>query len=183
MTNLNVNMPSGIRSDFYTQRNTFGNYVMNAAPVAANYVLWTLNAGVQANTRIRRICIWNVGQQTTAGLQIFDLVRTTAAFSGGSAFTPQRHDIRASTDQAFSGLVATGNPSITAAGTSLGQFALFVPTATAAMMPIFIDFNNEVSKAITIPYGVLNGIAFRAVTGAAGASGFSFSIDITEEEY
>lgn len=151
------------------------------------YATYTVTVSSQANTtsshaivieapaasavRILKVRILAPGIQTTAGVRLLQLIRTTTAGTGG-AVTPAVHD---PADSAYGG-ICRAKPTAGTAGTVLQDIPLFVPTAVAAFAPILFDYADvSQDKALVIPAGVANGIALLD-PGAAGGSGFSASI-------
>lgn len=121
--------------------------------------------------RILHVRILQPGIQTSAGVRLLQLIRTTSAGTGG-AVTPASHD---TTDAAYGGL-ARAKPTTGTESTVLQDIPVYVPTTVAAFSPIDIDFAGvSQEKAPTIPAGTANGIALKD-PGAAGGSGFSASI-------
>ena len=180
MGTLNVTRPSGNQSmPGYSRRATFTIPLPNAAPVSGNYVLATINAGALANVKIRRINLLNPGAVTGGQKTLFDMVVTTAPSSGGTLYVPQPYDPTPTRDAPFSGIVRTGNPTITTTGNSLHIASAFSPAAVA----FTADWQAEILKPPTIPAGVNNGLAFRCVNGVAGLGSVDLIIEFTEEEY
>lgn len=161
-----------------SQKPTYTISDLNSAPATANFVLATFEAGASKVSRLRRLIITNPGLGTAAaGLQM-ELIRTTAASSVGTLQTPAAHD---SNDAAFSGIARIAGPTITA-GTRIWSGVIFQPATTLAQYsPAIFEFYGQISKAILVPAGVTNGLALRCVNGNAGATGFAFSMELTEE--
>lgn len=124
--------------------------------------------------RIQRIEITAPGIQTTAGVRILQVLRTTTAGTGG-AVVPTVMD---GSDAAYGG-IARAKPTAGTESTVLFEIPLFVPTALAAFVPIMVDFAAVDSlKTPVIPAGVANGIALKD-PGAAGGAGFAARIWFT----
>lgn len=184
MGTLNVNRPSGNQSmPGFSRRATFTIPIPNAAPISANYVLATINAGALANVKIRRINLLNPGAAAGGQKTLFDMVATTAPSSGGTLYVPQSYDPIVTRDAPFSGIVRTGNPVITTAGVSLHIASAFSPAAVAGFVAFTADWQAEILKPPTIPAGANNGLAFRCVNGVAGLASVDLIIEFTEEEY
>jgi hypothetical protein len=135
------------------------------APTAAKE-LFVIESYAAAVVRLLRIVIWNVGSQTTPGVRLLQLLRTTTAGSSG-AVTPAPLD---AADGAYSGLCRV-TPTAGTESTVIDQIPIYVPSAAAAMAPIVIDFDGlRALKAPAIPAGTANGIALKdpGATGAAG---------------
>ena len=184
MGTLNVTKPSGNASLFgFSRRATFTIPLPNMAPVSANYVMATINAGALANAKIRRINILNPGAVAAGQKTLFDMVVTTAPSSGGTIYVPQPYDPTPTRDLPFSGIIRTGNPTITTAGLSLHIASAFSPAAVAGFVAFTADWQSEILKPPTIPAGINNGLAFRCVNGVAGLASVDIIIEFTEEEY
>jgi hypothetical protein len=161
-----------------SQKPTFTISTLVAAPTAANYVVANFESGAAKVSRLRRIIISNPGFGTAAAALTFEVIRTTAASSAGTLVTPASHD---SADAAFSGIARTVGATITA-GAQVTTFTIFQPaTAATAFSPVVFEYYGQMSKAITVPAGVTNGLALRCINGNAGASGFSASMEFTDE--
>ena len=151
-----------------------------AAPIAANYTVLTFEAGVSRIPRLRRIIISNPGFGTAGAALTFEVIRTTAASSVGTAVTPAVHDTSIP-DAAYSGVARSNGPTITA-GTQITTFTIFQPaTLAGAFSPVVFEFYGQISKPLVVPTGITNGLALRCINGNAGASGFSASMEFTEE--
>ena len=161
-----------------SQKPTYTISDLNSAPTAANFVMATFESGASKVSRLRRLIITNPGLGTAAaGLQL-ELIRTTAASSVGTTQTPASHDAN---DGAFSGVARIAGPTITA-GTRIWSGVIYQPaTSLAQYSPAIFEFYGQMSKAILIPSGVTNGLALRCVNGNAGATGFAFSMELSEE--
>lgn len=148
------------------------------APTGANSVLATWESSALKVSRLRRLFITNPGFGTAAaGLQL-ELVRTTAASTGGVLQVPAQHDPR---DAAFGGLARITAPAITA-GARVWAGVIYQPaTLVGAFAPLVIEFYGQISQSITVANGVANGLALRCVNGSAGASGFAYALEIAEE--
>lgn len=163
-----------------SQKPTYAISTLTGAPAAANYVLLTLESGASKITRVRRVVVSNPGVGTAAAQLTFELIRTTAASSVGTAVTPALYDTSGA-DAAFSGVARKDGATITA-GTQITTFSIFQPvTPTANTAPFVYEFYGQISKALTLPAGITNGIALRCINGNAGAAGFACSLEFTEE--
>ncbi len=130
-----------------------------------------IEAPAGSAVRILKVRILAPGIQTTAGVRLIQLIRTTTAGTGG-AVTPAPAD---SADGAYGG-ICRAKPTAGTAGTVLQDIPVFVPTALAAFVPILLDYAEPtMEKAPVIPAGTANGIALLD-PGAAGGSGFAASI-------
>lgn len=135
-----------------------------------------IESGAALVTRLRRLIIWHCGKQTTAGIRLLTLIRTTTVGTGG-AFTPPGSD----QTEIFSGIVRAKPTALGTAGVTLLTVPLFVPTALAAFTPLIFDLDAlGLAKSFKIPVGVANGISLRD-PGAAGCTDFSAMIVFTEE--
>lgn len=167
----------------YSYRATYSIPLLNVTPTTATYVVAAINAGPLLNTRIRRIFVWNSGSFTAAQKTSFDLIRLTAASSGGVPYVPNSYDPIVTRDNAYSGIILTTAPTVTTGGTSIFTFSAYSPGATTAFTPFAIDWQSEITKAPIIPAGVTNGLALRVTNGGAGAAGLDITFELTEEEY
>ena len=158
-------------------KRTYHQTVRGVAAASANYVLFAINAGASGIVRLRRIWILNPGMITAPALLQLELIRITAAASAGTTVTPPPAE---AADAAFSGIMRTTNPTITA-GTSLMSVDLWVPGAVGPFAPQLIIDQDLVAKDLTIAAGVTNGLALRAVNGGAGAASLSLRLTFTEE--
>lgn len=124
--------------------------------------------------RIMHVRILNPGSQTSAGLRLLQLIRTTSAGTGGTV-TPAPHD---TADSPYGG-IARAKPTTGTESTVLQDIPVYVPTAVGAFTPIDLDFGDvSQEKAFTIAAGTTNGIALKD-PGAAGGANFSASITFT----
>jgi len=140
-----------------------------------------IESGAVKVTRIRRVIITHCGSQTSAGIVLLQLVRTTTPGAAG-VVVPQIAD-GASSDPAFSGIVRSSPTSLGTASVVLFQLPLFVPTLAniGPFTPQIYDMDAlGLAKSMSIPVGVANGIAFRH-PGAAGAANLGATIIFTEE--
>lgn len=134
----------------------------------------TIEAPAGNAVRIQRVEITQPGKQTTAGIRVLSLLRTTTAGTGGTV-TPAPLD---TADGAYPG-ICRAKPTAGTESTVLATIPVYVPTALAAFVPITIDFSTMDSiKCPVIPAGTANGIALKD-PGAAGASDFSARIWFT----
>ena len=157
-----------------------GTYAYSAGALAITATpsnLAIVEAGAAKITRLRKLTIWNPGMQTTAGLVQINVVRTTTAGAAGTV-TPSQMD---NSDAAFSGIVRSSAGTTGTLGTVLYSFWLYIPAALASALPFVVDFTSDMKKAPVLPAGITNGLALQAPTGAAGATGLAFSIELTEE--
>jgi len=151
----------------------------NVSPAAAADLFAIEAAG--KTIRLQRIVIDNPGFQTTAGVVLLSLIRTTTAGTGG-VVTPSTLD---PADPAAVSVAHAAPTSLGAAGTTIASYGIFVPaTAAAAFSPVVIDMGGQgqVYKQPTVspsPTGA-SGIALRH-PGAAGAQGLIGYAVFTEE--
>jgi hypothetical protein len=161
-----------------SRKATYSFSTLTAAPATANYVVMNFEAGTTKTVRLRRLIISNPGFGTAAAGLTFELIRTTAASSAGTAATPAPHD---TTSAAYSGVARINGATITA-GTQITTFTIVQPaTAIAAFTPVVFEFYGQMSQSITIAAGVANGLALRCINGNAGATGFCASMELTDE--
>ena len=161
-------------------RPTYTINTLTSAPAVANYTILNIEAGATKIPRIRRIIISNPGFGTAAAALTFEVVRTTAASSVGTAVTPSIHDTSVP-DAAYGGTARKDGATITA-GTQITTFEIFQPaTLAGSYVPMVIELYGQISKPYVIPTGVTNGIALRCINGNAGATGFCASMEFTEE--
>lgn len=158
---------------------TFDVSLIDQAPASANYILAAINCSATKGVFLRRLIIWNMGIVTVSQKTTFEIVRLTAASSGGTPFTPQPYDV----GNTFGGICLTGNPTVTAAATPLVRFSIVTPAALTYVNPISIDLTEEFRQPIIVPNGVNNGIALRVANGAAGAANMDLTFAFTEEMY
>lgn len=184
MGTLNVNRPSGIQSiPGYSRRASFSIPIANATPTGANYILACIEAGPNSIVKIRRINFLNPGSATVAQKTLFDMVRTTAPSTGGALYVPNAYDGVTTRTFPFSGIIRTGNPSITTTGNPLQIASAYTPGALAGFVSLVIDWQSEILMPPTITNGINNGFALRCTNGAATLAGVDLQIDFTEEEY
>lgn len=152
----------------------------------ANSHVLTVNAGASLNVLIRRIMVFQVGLATTAAFCEWDLLRTTtAAPTGGTAFTPIQFD---ATSDGASGATAMTLPTVKATeGNPLGRYSsYFIQTAgastTPGMMLLDINFDQLRIKSPRVPAGTTNGIALKNLTAIAAAT-VRVNIWFTEMNY
>lgn len=157
---------------------TYRPTVAGVSATTVNYVLAALEAGANETVRLKKLTIWNPGSFTTAQLSFLEIVRTTAASTGGTVRVPNPSGVN---DGAFSGIFKFGNPTITA-GATLWTGSFYTPTTLSNVAPLVIDFTNgNTTKGIEIPPGVTNGIALLHNTGAAGGANLAYTLEFTEE--
>lgn len=138
-----------------------------------------IESGPTLVTRIRRIVILQPGTQTTAGLRLIQLVRTTTAGVAGTIVPPVM-DPQAG-DAPFSGTVRAKPTTQGAGGVVLLTIPVFVPAALAAFAPLIVDMDAVgLAKSVTIPVGTANGVALRD-PGAAGGANLAAFVVFTEE--
>lgn len=131
--------------------------------------------------RYLKVCLSPTALQTTPGLRILALVRTTAASTGGSTGTPILFD---PTDPAFGGILRSGAITTTPTGGSVtvanaiwsGTISLGSAVATTVVCAEAKDFDKGQLKAPTSAKGVANGLALVDLTGGAGGTG-NYTID------
>jgi len=130
-----------------------------------------LMAGASLNLYVRRILVYQVVLATTAAIGLFAVVRLSTAGTGGTALTPVALD---TTDSA-SGATAMAMP--TAKGTEgnrvwIGSAGLMqtAPTAGASTLLFDINFDQLRGKALRVPAGTANGIAFKNLAAFPAAS-------------
>lgn len=149
-----------------------------AAPATGNYVVMNFEAGATKTVRLRRLIISNPGSGTALAGLTFELIRTSAASSGGTVKTPAPHDTTAA---AFSGIARTDGSTITA-GTQITTFTIVEPaTVVGSFSPVVFEFYGQMSQAIVVPAGITNGLALRCINGNTGAAGFCASMELTDE--
>jgi hypothetical protein len=150
----------------------------------ANDHILTLNAGATLNVFVRRIVVYQTVVATTAAIARFELFSTTtAAPTGGTATTPARLD---------NGDVASGATAMilpTVKGTEarrlwVGSYMVTQTVATAGGSSLMFDLNFDQlkTKALIIPAGAVNGIAFKNIVATAGCS-IAVSIYFSEANY
>jgi hypothetical protein len=136
-----------------------------------------IESGATKIVRIRRIIIMHPGSQTTAGLRVLQLLRTTTAGTAG-VIVPAPADTG---DTAFSGIVRAKPTGLGTAGTVLLNIPVFVPTALAAFTPIILDMDAlGLAKSFKGIAGITNGFSLRD-PGAAGGANFAATVIFTEE--
>jgi len=160
--------------------------VSGQANTAASHAI-AIEAGAQKGVRILRVCVTQPGIQTTAGLRVLLLERTTAAGTAG-AVTPEaagaptaaagRED--AGLGAAFSGVIRAKPTALGTQGATIAALPVYVPTALAAFVPICIDFTHRFARPPRVPPGTANGIALRD-PGATGGASFAAFIELVEE--
>lgn len=148
------------------------------APTTATELItieaFAATASLSGAVRIQRIEITQVGSQTTAGIVVLQLLRTTTAGTGG-VVTPTVMD---PADPAYPG-ICRANPTAGTESTVLLDIPIYVPAAIGAFVPIVIDMATVDSiKTPVIPAGTANGIALKH-PGAAGAANFGCRIWFT----
>lgn len=121
--------------------------------------------------RILHVRILQPGLQTSAGIRVLQLIRTSTAGTGGTV-TPVAHD---PSDSAYGG-ICRAKPTPGTTGSVIQEIPVYVPAALAAFSPIDIDFDYvSQEKAPTIAAGTANGIALLD-PGASGGASFAASI-------
>lgn len=156
------------------RRPTYMIPVSGQANTGASHAI-AVESGAAKTTRVHRVIIFQPGLQTTAGLRVLQLLRTTAAGSSG-AVTPQKLD---PTDPAFTG-IARAKPTPGTEGAVLLEIPIFVPTAVAAFTPISVDLEALLGKPVEIPVGTANGVALKD-PGATGGASFSAALVVSEQ--
>lgn len=166
---------AGLVASADTDAATYIASVSNQANTASSDSI-AVESGISKIVRIRRIIIFQPGIQTTAGLRILQLLRTTTPGTAG-IITPASSD----SVEAFTGTVRAKPTSLGTAGTVLLNIPVFVPTALAAFTPIVIDLDAiGFAKSFKGVAGINNGFALRD-PGAAGGANFFATIIFTEE--
>ena len=166
---LTVEDSGGITAGQST-RATYTASVADVAATSATEIL-VIEAPSGAAVRLARLTIWNVGAQTTPGLVDLELLRTTTAGTGGT-ITPAPLD----TADTYGGIVRAG-PTAGTESTVLYHIPVWVPSTTAAMAPIIIEWSGiSQAKAPTIAAGVTHGIALKH-PGSDGAASLAVTIE------
>lgn len=158
---------------------TFSLFQSNQANTAATEAL-VIESYAAAIVRLQRIIIWNPGIQTSGGIRVLQLLRTTTAGTGGVVVPAQfgTDAAAAGVDAAYSG-ICRAKPTAGTETTVLMEIPIFVPTALAAFVPMVIDFSQiDAMKAPAIPAGAANGMALKD-PGAAGGASFSAEMIFT----
>ncbi len=145
----------------------------NKAPTVSSDLV-VAEAGANSGFLVRGVAILNPGLQTAGGVNVLQLIRTTAAGVGG-VITPNPVD---PDDAAFSGICRTMGTQGTG-GLVLAEIPIFVPTALAAFQPVLFDLAKALGSWLRVLKGAANGIALRH-PGAAGAASFSAALLIQE---
>lgn len=109
-----------------------------AVPASANYVLATIEAGVN-NLRLRKLIIWNPGAITSAQSSQFQFVRTNGPSSSGTLAVPGNRSFR---DPLFTGLCRIANPTL-----QLGTPYLSGQTATSSAGSPVVGVNDGLKAA------------------------------------
>ena len=141
----------------------------SVSTATANSHLIEIMAGAALNVRIQRIEVYQSVAATTATLALLQVLRLSAAGTGGGAVTPRPLD---PADTA--GATAMTLPSKGTEGVVIhNEAAVILQTvgASTPFPPLFvIDFERLRSKSLLIPVGIANGIALKLITAvAAGA--------------
>lgn len=158
-----------------TDAPTFIASVSGQANTAASDIV-AIESGATKIFRIRRIIIFQPGNQTAGGVRVLQLLRTTTAGSAG-AVVPASCDA----SESFSGIVRAKPTGLGAAGTVLFSIPVFVPTALGAFSPIIVDLDAlGLAKSMKCLIGIANGIALRD-PGAAGGAALGATIVFSEE--
>ncbi len=152
-------------------------YVASVTAIAATTAsqIIVIEAPTANRVFIRRIVIWNIGTDTSAGTVDFNLVRTTTAGTGG-VITPAQMD---TADAAFGGVVRSLPSPGGTLGTVIFHMTIDVNNTATTQAPYIIDFDgNRAGKPPIIPAGTANGIALYS-PGATGAAAFAASIEFS----
>lgn len=164
-------------------RATYSASVSGQANTAASHAI-----AIEASTKrilVRKVIINHPGTQTTAGVRVLLLGRTTTAGTGGAVTAESTSSTAVlarmcPNDPAFGGIVRAKPTSLGTQGATILVIPVFVPTAAAAFTPIVLDLENIFGKPIIVAPGTAKGIALRD-PGAAGGANFSATIIFTEE--
>ncbi len=148
--------------------------VTNIAATAAMQII-VIEAPSASKVYIRRVILWNIGTDTSAGVVDFQLVRTTTAGTGGT-LTPAQMD---TADSAYGGIVRSNPSPAGTLGTVIFHMTMDVNNTSVTQAPYIFDFDGgRLGKSPVIPAGVANGIAFYS-PGATGAAALAVSIEFS----
>jgi hypothetical protein len=182
-------VPSSVRAQYantFPTRTTYVVSVAGQANTAASHAI-AIEAGAAKAVRILRVCVTQPGIQTTAGIRILLLERTTAAgtdgvvtaeAAGATGAALARTTLDGTT--AFSGVVRAKPTALGTQGATVAIIPIYVPTALAASQPTCRTWASIWDRPPRIPAGVANGIALRD-PGAAGGASFAASVEFVEE--
>jgi hypothetical protein len=166
-----------------SQKPTYMVTTPGLAPTASTNIS-VIESGSAKVTTIKRLII-QPGFATANGIATLTLNRNTVAATASgtqpTAATLQRN----TNDAAFSGIVRTGAFTVSGVTTTASQVVIPIPTpisTTTSVQPnIIVDLTNGgTEKGFEIPVGVTNGAMFTH-SGLSGATGFSLSVEWTEE--
>jgi len=140
-------------------------------------VLTTINshvvqvmAGASLRVGIRRLSLHLVTAATTTTNMQWGIFRLTTAGTGGTAYTPNPHD---AADAASGTTMMTLATSKGTEGALLRLGASLVHqtiTTVGAQTIVDLDWTRTATKALWIPAGVANGIAFKNLTAVSPAA-------------
>ena len=166
-----------------SQKPTYMVTTPGLTPTASTNISVIESSAVKVTT-IKRLII-QPGFATANGIATLTLNRNTVAASASgtnpAATTLQRN----ANDPAFGGVVRTGAFTVVGVTTTASQVVIPIPTpisTTTSVQPnIIVDLTNGgTEKGFEIPVGTTNGAMFTH-SGLAGATGFSLSVEWTEE--
>jgi hypothetical protein len=154
-------------------RTTWTVNLTGAAPTAA-YDLIQLTAPSSYGLIVTRLCIWNPGSQTTAGLRTLSLVRVNLP-NTGTAVTPAPLEAGGTSFAGTAYTMATAGGTVTA---TLYAMSLYVPAAVGSFVPVVIDFDElGLGQAPTV--AASGAIALRD-SGATGAANMSVTLEFAQ---
>jgi hypothetical protein len=154
-------------------RTTWAVNLTNAAPTVA-YDLIQLRAPSTYGVIVTRMCIWNPGSQTTAGLRTLSLVRVNTP-SAGTSVTPSPLEDGGASFAGTAYTMASAGGTVTA---TLYAMSLYVPGAVGSFVPLIIDFDElGLGQAPTV---AANGAICLRDSGASGAANLSVTLEFAQ---
>src|SRR5574337_136648 len=104
------------------------------ANTAASHII-AVESGASKAVRVLKVCITNPGAQTTAGVRVLLLERTTAAGASTAALAA----MSLPPGPAFSGIVRAKPTGLGTQGATIALLPIWVPAAAAAASPVCLD--------------------------------------------
>lgn len=149
---------------------TYTGCALSTVLTTANSHVLQLMAGASLRVGIRRISMHLVTAATATTNMQWGIFRLTTAGTGGTAYTPNPHD---AADDASGATMMTLPSSKGTEGALMRLGANLVHqtiTTVDAQTIVDLDWTRTATKALWIPAGVANGIAFKNLTAVSPAA-------------